>query len=267
MLINKIYKFAMGVEYNGYHYHGWQKQKHNINTIQQHIEFAISRIANHTVEIFCAGRTDVGVHSTGQVIHFETYTFRKIQSWILGINSLLPYDIVIQWIIPVHHTFHARFSAIARKYYYVIYNYPYRNSILNYLVTHYKHHLNIDNMNKAAQFLVGEHDFTSFTSKNCQSNSFIRNIIYCRILKKQSFIFIQIKANSFLYHMVRNIVGSLLEIGKNNKPITWLLDLLHAKDRTKAGITAKPYGLYLVKVTYPKNLNIPDNIYNNIFTL
>ncbi|QJC33973.1 tRNA pseudouridine(38-40) synthase TruA [Enterobacteriaceae endosymbiont of Donacia cinerea] len=260
----KIYKFALGVEYNGTNYHGWQKQKQYYKkTIQEYLENAISKVANHNIVIFCAGRTDVGVHSLGQVIHFETYSFRKKKSWILGINSLLPNDIVVNWIISVNKKFHARFSALSRRYFYIIYNNKYRSAILNNLVTFYHYNLNIKKIKNAIKYLLGEHDFSSFRSGNKLIGSSYRRILDCNIKKYGNYILIDIKANAFLYHMVRNIVGSLLEIGIGNKKEDWLLKLIKMKDRTKAAATVKPNGLFLVEVEYPKYFHIP-NINNNL---
>ncbi|QJC36788.1 tRNA pseudouridine(38-40) synthase TruA [Enterobacteriaceae endosymbiont of Donacia vulgaris] len=260
----KKYRFALGVEYNGTNYHGWQKQKqHYKKTIQECLENAISKIANHNIIIFCAGRTDIGVHSLGQVIHFETYSFRKKKSWILGINSLLPKDIVINWIISVNTEFHARFSALSRRYFYIIYNNRYRSALLNNLVTLYNCNLNIKKIKNAMKFLLGEHDFSSFRSGKLIGSSY-RRILHCNITKYGNYILIDIKANAFLYHMVRNIVGSLLEIGIGNKKEDWLLKLIKMKDRTKAAATVKPNGLFLVEVEYPKYFGIP-NINNNLF--
>ncbi|QJC30692.1 tRNA pseudouridine(38-40) synthase TruA [Enterobacteriaceae endosymbiont of Macroplea appendiculata] len=261
--MNKIYKFAIGIEYNGNKYHGWQKQQNNDQTIQQHIENAVSKIANHLVHIVCGGRTDVGVHSTGQVAHFETNTYRTHKSWFFGINSLLPEDIVLIWLIPIHKTFHARFSALFRRYHYIIYNCSHKLSIFNKLVMHYKYLLNINKMNQAAQFLIGEHDFTSFRSSQCQSRHSKRKIIHCYVLKHKQYIIIDIKANSFLQHMVRNIIGCLLYVGIGKQPITWISDLIKLKDRTKAAHTVQAHGLYLSHIIYPKYFYIP-NPKNNI---
>ncbi|QJC32353.1 tRNA pseudouridine(38-40) synthase TruA [Enterobacteriaceae endosymbiont of Donacia dentata] len=254
----KKYKFALGVEYNGKNYYGWQKQKtYYRKTIQECVENAISKIANHNVKIICAGRTDIGVHSLGQVIHFETNSFRKKKSWILGINSLLPKDIVINWLISVKKEFHARFSALSRRYFYIIYNNSYRSAILNGLVTSYKYNLNIMKMKNAIKYLLGEHDFTSFKSSNKQNISSFRKIINCNIQKYGNYILIDIKANAFLYHMVRNIVGNLLEIGLGKKEENWISELIKTKDITKAAATVKPDGLFLVEVEYPKHFCIP----------
>ncbi|QJC35971.1 tRNA pseudouridine(38-40) synthase TruA [Enterobacteriaceae endosymbiont of Donacia cincticornis] len=264
----KKYKFALGVEYNGTHYHGWQKQNiHYKKTIQGYLEKIISKIANHDVFIFCAGRTDIGVHSIGQVIHFETYSFRSKKSWFLGINSLLPKDIVIKWIISVKKNFHARFSALSRRYIYVIYNNQFKSAIFSDLVTLYKKKLNIVKMKNAIQYLLGEHDFSSFHSGKKNNVSSFRRIMYCNIKKYGNYIFIDIKANAFLYHMVRNIIGSLIEIGIGRKKENWLLELIKIKDRTKAAITVKPNGLFLIEVKYPKHFGIPFFNYNLYFIL
>ncbi|QJC33566.1 tRNA pseudouridine(38-40) synthase TruA [Enterobacteriaceae endosymbiont of Donacia provostii] len=260
----KKYKFALGIEYNGTNYHGWQKQNMNYKkTIQGYLEKVISKIANHNINIFCAGRTDIGVHSIGQVIHFETFSFRSEKSWFLGINSLLPNDIVVTWIISVKKQFHARFSALSRRYIYIIYNNTYKSAIFNNLVTLYRKKLDIIKMKNAIKYLLGEHDFTSFQCNKKKNSSSYRKIIYCDIKKYGNYILIDIKANAFLYHMVRNIVGNLLEIGTGKKKEDWLLELIKIKDRTKASITVKPDGLFLVEVKYPKYFGIPKSNYNN----
>ncbi|QJC35157.1 tRNA pseudouridine(38-40) synthase TruA [Enterobacteriaceae endosymbiont of Donacia proxima] len=264
----KKYKFALGVEYNGTNYHGWQKQNINYKkTIQGCLEKVISKIANHNIIVFCAGRTDVGVHSIGQVIHFETFSFRSEKSWILGINSLLPKDIAIKWIISVKKDFHARFSALSRRYIYIIYNNRYKSAIFNDLVTLYKKNLNIIKMKNAIQYLLGEHDFSSFQSGKKTNNSSFRKIIYCNIKKYGNYIFIDIKANAFLYHMVRNIIGSLIEIGIGRQKENWLSELIKIKNRTKAASTVKPNGLFLTEVEYPKHFGIPYSDYNSYLIL
>ncbi|QJC38010.1 tRNA pseudouridine(38-40) synthase TruA [Enterobacteriaceae endosymbiont of Donacia marginata] len=262
----KKYKFALGVEYNGTNYHGWQKQKkyHKKKTIQEYLEKVISKIANHDVIIFCAGRTDIGVHSLGQVVHFETYSFRKKKSWILGINSLLPKDIVIKWIVSVKKEFHARFSALSRRYFYIIYNNKYRSAIFNNLSTLSNHKLNIKKIKNAMKYLLGEHNFSSFQSGKKKNGSSFRNILNCDIKKYGNYIILDIKANAFLYHMVRNIVGSLIEIGIGNQNEDWLLELIKSEDRTKAAVTVKPNGLFLAGVEYPTHFRIP-NIKHNLF--
>ncbi|QJC31524.1 tRNA pseudouridine(38-40) synthase TruA [Enterobacteriaceae endosymbiont of Donacia tomentosa] len=264
----KKYKFALGIEYNGSNYHGWQKQKNFYKkTIQEYLEKAISKIANHKIKVFCAGRTDIGVHSLGQVVHFETYNIRNNKSWILGINSLLPKDIVVNWVVPVQKAFHARFSAISRRYYYIIYINQYRSALFNNLVTTYKYNLNIEKMKRATKYLLGENDFTSFKSGKDKSSHSFRKIFNFNINKYGNYVIIDVRANAFLCHMVRNIVGSLLEIGIGNKEENWLLELLQIKDRTKAAATVQPNGLFLVEVKYPDYFCIPCINYNSYFFL
>lgn len=216
MIKNNIKRFALGVEYDGSFYHGWQSQK-TVPTIQEEVEKALSIIANHKIDVICAGRTDAGVHSIGQVIHFSTTTIRKKSSWILGTNSYLSKYISIIWIKEVSEHFHARYSAITRSYRYIIYNYPFRSAIFQDKSNHVYKILNIDKMNFEAQFLLGEHDFTSFRGLNCQSHSPFRKIIKLNIWRHEAWVIIDIVANSFLYHMVRNIVGTLIEIGLSKK--------------------------------------------------
>lgn len=256
-------KIALGIEYDGNNYHGWQKQQ-GVISIQEKLEKAITIIADHKVNIICGGRTDKGVHSIGQVIHFSTLSKRTEYSWVVGVNSYLPKDISIQWIRFVPDCFHARYSAISRFYRYIIYNYPQRSAILHRNTTIFlKSKLNANNMKLAGKMLIGEHDFSSFRSIGCQSKTPFRNISYFNVSRKNNFIVIDIQANSFLYHMVRNIVGCLIEIGSSKKSIEWIYYVLQLKDRKLGGrtITAPAYGLYLMTIKYPSIFNIP-NIYS-----
>ena len=249
-------RIALGIEYDGANYYGWQRQK-DVNSVQAEVEKALSNIANHTVAITCAGRTDSGVHGTGQVVHFDTDSERQVSAWTLGINAKLPDDIAVRWAKFVDDSFHARFSATSRRYRYIIYNNAYRPGILAKGLSHYHGELNADIMNQAAQFLIGTHDFTSFRALHCQAHSPVRTIEFINISRHNDFIVIDIKANAFLHHMVRNIAGSLIEIGKGKQPVDWLAILLEHKDRSKAAATAKPGGLYLVEVDYPTQFNLP----------
>lgn len=242
-------KWALTLEYDGARYCGWQRQSH-APSVQAQVEKAISQIAAHEVEVFCAGRTDTGVHATGQVIHFDSSVMRDQKAWTMGVNALLPSDIAIRSAKPVPDDFHARFSAKARRYCYVIYNHRLRSAILPHGITHYPLPLNEQKMQQAAQALIGEHDFTSFRSSQCQSHTPNRNVHFIQVTRKGDYIFIDIQANAFLHHMVRNIVGSLCLVGQDLKPVDWLADLLRLKDRTQAGITAKANGLYLTNVLY-----------------
>jgi len=249
-------RIALGIEYDGANYFGWQRQKEVIS-VQQKLEEALSQIANHPVTVNCAGRTDSGVHGTGQVVHFETDAKRKDVAWTLGVNANLPDDIAVRWVKQVNDDFHARFSATARRYRYIIYNAAFRPGILRAGLSHYHHDLDEKMMHDAGQFIVGEQDFTSFRALHCQANSPTRTIEYLTITRQADFIIIDIKANAFLHHMVRNIAGSLIEIGRGKQPVDWLATLLTLKDRSKAAATAKPGGLYLVEVDYPAQFELP----------
>lgn len=257
-------RIALGIEYDGANYYGWQRQK-EVVSVQQKLEEALSIIANHNVIVNCAGRTDAGVHGTGQVVHFETTADRKDVAWTLGVNANLPKDIAVRWVKRVDDTFHARFSATARRYRYIIYNAPFRPGILNAGLSHYHYPLNETLMQQAGQYIVGEHDFTSFRALHCQANSPIRCIEYLTITRRANFIIIDIKANAFLHHMVRNIAGSLIEVGRGNQPVDWLNTLLALKDRAKAAATAKPGGLYLVEVDYPSEFELPKPAIGPLF--
>ena len=249
-------RIALGIEYFGADYYGWQRQR-EVNSVQQELETALSRVANHPVEIQCAGRTDAGVNATGQVIHFDTTANRQMSAWTLGINTQLPDDIAVRWAHVVDDNFHARFSATARRYRYIIYNEPLRPGILAKGVSHYYHPLNADQMNEAGQLLLGERDFTSFRAAQCQSNTPFRNIMSLSVHRAGSYVILDIQANAFLHHMVRNIMGSLLLVGTGEKPMEWIGEILDAKDRTVSGATAKAEGLYLVDVTYPLHYGLP----------
>lgn len=249
-------RIALGIEYDGANYYGWQRQKEVIS-VQQKLEEALSLIANHPVIVNCAGRTDSGVHGTGQVVHFESDANRKDVAWTLGVNANLPSDIAVRWVKQVDDTFHARFSATARRYRYIIYNAPFRPGILAGGLSHYHHPLDEQLMQVAGQYIIGEHDFTSFRALHCQANNPRRTIEYLNITRRASFIIIDIKANAFLHHMVRNIAGSLIEVGRGKQPVDWLARLLTVKDRAQAAATAKPGGLYLVEVDYPAQFGLP----------
>lgn len=257
-------KLAIGVAYNGTSYAGWQKQN-KVDSIQSRLERAISIVADEPIIVFCAGRTDAGVHSTGQVLHFETRSIRNISAWTLGVNANLPKDISVHWAMQVKKNFHARFSATARRYHYIIYNHKFRPAINFNNVTHYYNFLDADKMSRAAQSLIGENDFTSFRALRCQSSTPWRNIYHIQIRRNGHYILVDIKANSFVYHMVRNIIGALIQIGCGNKPESWMSEILHAKNRKLASNTARAEGLYLVQIDYPLLFNIPSKKINSMF--
>lgn len=249
-------KIALGIEYDGSAYFGWQRQQ-NVPSVQQHLEQALSKIANEPITVFCAGRTDAGVHATGQVVHFETNVFRDQVAWTMGVNANLPKNIAVRWATEVEDEFHARFSALARRYRYIIYNHKYRPAILGAGLSHYHMPLDAEKMHRAAQFLLGENDFSAFRAAQCQSKSPWRNVHHIQVSRSHAYIIIDIKANAFVHHMVRNIVGSLLEVGYGNQPEEWMAVLLASKDRTQAAATAKAEGLYLVEVDYPEAYRLP----------
>lgn len=257
-------KIALGIEYDGSGYYGWQRQQ-SVDSIQERLEAALSVIADETITVFCAGRTDAGVHATGQVIHFETSAKRSQSAWTMGVNSHLPANIAVRWSKQVEANFHARHSATARRYRYVIYNHRYRPAILAKGVSHYYLPLDACLMHQAAQYLLGENDFTSFRAAQCQSHTPWRNIHHIDVKRQGEYIIVDIKANAFVHHMVRNIVGSLLEVGSGNKKPQWISELLQAKDRTLAAATAKPEGLYLVQVDYPLNYQLPNVVLGPLF--
>lgn len=251
-------KLALGVEYNGSDFYGWQAQA-NLPTIQGTLEAALTQIADEPIKIFCAGRTDAGVHATGQVIHFETDVTRQLRAWTLGTNTHLPAAIAVRWAQAMEEEdFHARFSAIARRYRYIIYNHSLRPALLASRVTWYYHPLNIQPMQFAAQYLIGEQDFSSFRSAQCESTTPMRNIHEITVSRQGDYVTIEIQANAFLHHMVRNIVGVLLQIGSGWKDPDWMQEVLHSKDRRIAAETAPAQGLYLTKVTYPEKFQVPN---------
>lgn len=251
------HKIALGIEYNGYRYYGWQRQEH-VPSIQSCLEHALSKIANESITVCCAGRTDAGVHATAQVVHFLTKAVRKEVSWIMGVNTYLPPDITVRWAKKVEKDFHARFSATARRYRYLIFNDRHRHALFSEGLAHYSMPLDENKMERAAQCLLGENDFSSFRAAQCQSKTPWRYVHYLKVSRFGGhYIMVDIKANAFLHHMVRNIVGSLIEVGIGRQNKHWIAQLLALKDRTQAAVTAKASGLYLVSVDYPAHFSLP----------
>ena len=249
-------KIALGIEYSGTQYCGWQCQDIP-NSVQENVENALSKIADQQIKICCAGRTDTGVHARHQVAHFETVVKRKMYSWVVGTNMNLPDDISILWAKKVDDDFHARFSATARTYRYIILNRRSRPGLQYGKVTWECNPLDEDRMQLAAESLIGEHDFTSFRAVTCKANNPIRDVKSLGISRVDDYVVIEIKANAFLHHMVRNIAGVLIEIGCGQADISWAAEVLAVKDRTKAAKTAAPDGLYLAMIQYPKIYGIP----------
>ena len=254
----------MGVEYDGRPFCGWQFQDHS-PSVQQAVEEAIAHVANHPVRVVCAGRTDTGVHATGQVIHFDTPAQRESFQWVKGVNANLPDGVAIRWATEVSHDFHARFSAVRRSYRYIIYSRNVRPSYLNGLVTWDYRELDEKAMQQAANTLLGEHDFSSYRALGCQAKSPVRTIYSFTISRNGDFIFLDIEANAFLHHMVRNMAGVLMTIGAGEQEPAWAKEVLELKDRTLGGITAPPHGLYLVEVQYPEIFILPQRIQRPVF--
>lgn len=253
-------KIALGIEYDGGQFAGWQMQKHGTRTVQQCLENALSKIANEKIQVVCAGRTDTGVHATGQVVSFDCNTPRPDKAWVMGVNTYLPDDVCSLWAKTVDDDFSARFSATARQYRYVILNRPARPAILSKKLTWKHGDLNVDAMHQAAQALLGEQDFSSFRSSACQANHALRNVHWVKVSREADYIYIDIEANAFLHHMVRNIVGSLLMVGSAEKPVQWIAQLMAQKDRNQAGPTALADGLYMVKVSYPEIMGLEAKV-------
>lgn len=249
-------RIALGVEYDGTDYCGWQRQ-FNVITIQEKIETALTQVADQPIVVTASGRTDAGVHAVAQVVHFDTEAKRSDRAWILGTNSNLPADIRILWARHVAPDFHARYSAVARHYRYMIYNNQVASALLRHRAIWWREELDVKLMDEAGRYLIGEHDFSSFRSSGCQAKSARRRVISLKVTRNGGMINIDIKANAFLFHMVRNIVGVLLKIGMGERLPLWSKEVLAAHDRRVAGITAGASGLYLVGVHY-NQLSLPE---------
>ena len=247
----------MGLEYDGRHFLGWQTLGHG-RTVQDVVEAALARIAAHPVKVFCAGRTDSGVHATGQVIHFDTPAERDFRSWVLGANSGLPGDASAVWACGAPDDFHARYSAQGRVYRYVILNRSARPAAFCGKVSwYYPAQLDAERMQAGAAALIGEHDFSAFRSSECQARHAVREVRRLRVWRDADLIHIEIEANAFLHHMVRNIAGVLMAIGSGRAEPSWSAEVLAGRDRTRAGVTASAEGLYLTGVFYPEKYGLP----------
>lgn len=252
-----MHRIALGIEYKGADFHGFQVQPSGVRTVQQALEKALSKVANEDITLVCAGRTDAGVHATNQVIHFDTLAVRPEKAWLRGTRPHLPDTVSVRWVKEVAPQFHARFSALNRTYRYLLSDARTSSALLHDQVTWSSRPLDIALMRQAARYLVGQHDFTSFRATQCQAKSPVRKIEYLHLVRRGDLIVLEIQANAFLHHMVRNIVGVLLAVGAGDRPPEWTADVLAAKDRSAGGTTAKPFGLYLVGVDYPEHFALP----------
>jgi tRNA pseudouridine38-40 synthase len=246
-----LQRIALGLEYDGTAYRGWQIQPH-APSVQQSLNAAISRVADEPLTCVGAGRTDTGVHASGQVVHFDTSAERSARSWLLGINSNLPEDINVLDVWSVSNDFHARFSAVGRAYRYVILNRGVRSALERNRAWWVRYSLDIAAMKEAAECLVGRHDFSSFRAAECQAHTAVRTVRRLDVMRDGERIVIECEADAFLHHMVRNIVGSLVWVGRGEAEVRWLADVLSRRDRRLAGVTAPACGLTLTRVDYPQ---------------
>jgi len=249
-------RIALGIEYDGSGFCGWQIQSHS-SSVQASVELALRKVANEPVRVHCAGRTDTAVHALNQVVHFDTESIRDSRAWVYGSNANLPPEISVLWSKQVPEHFHARFSAVKRTYRYVIFNRKIRPTFLNKRVTWDYRPLAVSKMREAAQHLLGKHDFNAYRAAGCQAKSPIRTVYHIDIKRINDIILIDVMANAFLHHMVRNIAGVLMSIGAGERSIQWSKEVLDSKDRCLGGITAVPHGLYLTEIVYPEEFNLP----------
>lgn len=258
-------RIALGISYDGSRYHGWQYQD-NVPSVQHCLEQSLSKVACSSIQVVCAGRTDAGVHALQQVVHFDCEVLRELKAWVWGTNTYLPADIAVHFAKEVPNEFHARFKALKRRYQYIIYNNPIRPAVFHQTMTWHFRHLNEDAMARAAKYFLGEHDFSSFRGPDCQSRTPNREVFDLQVYRKNQFVIVDITANSFLHHMVRNMVGVLSVIGEGKKQPIFAKEVLEAKSRQAASHTASPNGLYLVDVSYPEKYNLPKAASNLIWS-
>ena len=251
-------RYALGIEYDGAEFFGWQRQSH-APSLQQSVEKALAVVANHPVTVICAGRTDTGVHARGQVVHFDSPSERSERQWILGINSNLPDAVRVLWIKAVDDSFHARFGAHSRSYQYSILNRWVRPAIGVAYYGWCRDALDAAKMHEAAQVLIGRHDFSAFRSAGCSAQHAIREVTALEVTRREDIVQIEITANAFLYHMVRNIVGSLIAVGNGEKSTRWFAGVFQGRDRKLAGVTAESRGLCFMNVRYDPKYKLPEH--------
>jgi tRNA pseudouridine38-40 synthase len=256
-------RYALAIEYDGTDFCGWQSQSHlshtqGFRTVQQSLEAALSQVANQPIAVVCSGRTDAGVHASGQIVHFDSPVERTPRAWMLGSNAHLPKTLAAFWCGEVHPDFHARYSALAREYCYTLINRQARPGLHARTLAWERMPLNADAMHRAAQSLLGEQDFTSFRTVACQAKRPWRRLDRLDVQREGDIIRFRVQANAFLHHMVRNLVGSLLVVGRGEQPVEWIQQVLQARDRTLAGPTAPAGGLVFVGAKYPHSAGLPD---------
>ena len=249
-------RYAARIEYDGGRFFGWQRQIGFVS-VQETLEAALSKVADEPIRVHAAGRTDTGVHATGQVVHFDAHADRGEYNWIRGVNTYLADGAVMTAIQPISDEFHARFSAYERRYRYIVLNRRMKPSYLAGKVTWHPQVLDINRMREAAVCLLGEHDFSAFRAANCQAKSPVKTIREFALMQKGHWIWFDLSANAFLYHMVRNLAGSLFKVGVGEREPAWIAEVLASKDRTKAGITAPADGLYFTHACYDDQFGLP----------
>jgi tRNA pseudouridine38-40 synthase len=252
-------RIALGVSYNGGAYQGWQSQRGG-QTVQDQLERALSRFASHPVSTVCAGRTDAGVHAIMQVVHFDTDVQRDSYAWVRGCNTYLPRDIAVQWAVRVAPEFHCRASALSRRYAYILRESPIRPSVDAGRVGWAFRSLDADAMQKAANLLLGEHDFTSFRASQCQAHSPVKTMREITLQRDGAYWRFEFEADAFLHHMIRNIMGCLVQIGQGRKPPHWMQEVLDARDRRSAAPTYSPDGLYFLGPRYAVHWGIVQSV-------
>ena len=249
-------RLAMGVEYDGSAFRGWQTQPGGA-TVQDALEAAMRQIAGVPVAVVCAGRTDAGVHATGQVVHFHCPVERPLTAWVRGVNTFLPPAVAVRWVHPVGDGFHARFSAFGRAYRYLLINRAQRSGLWHGRAGWYHHPLDVEAMQRAADLLIGENDFSAFRAADCQAKSPVKTMRLARVQRRGDLVIFDFEASAFLQHMVRNLVGSLVYVGQGKHRPQWLAQLLAARDRSQAAPTFAAAGLYLVGVSYEAHWQLP----------
>ncbi len=250
------FRYGAVLEYDGNKFCGWQRQLH-CEGVQQAVERALSKVANQALTVACAGRTDTGVHAWHQVIHFDSTVIRAPRNWLLGANANLPESIRLHWVEALPAQFHARFSARSRTYRYLILNRRVKAAVMHGGLSWCRHPLSITPMAEAAEALLGEQDFSAFRGAGCQSNTPMRNVKSVKVFQQGDIIAIEICANAFLLHMVRNIAGALMAVGRGQQSVSWISELLAGRDRTQSAATAPAAGLYLIDVNYPEQFQLP----------
>ncbi len=253
-----VKRIAMGLEYDGSRFHGWQVQPGG-GTVQDALQAAISAVAGQPLEVVCAGRTDAGVHATAQVVHFDSPVDRPDSAWVRGVNSHLPDDVAVRWAQPVSPEFHARFSAFGRRYRYILLNRPQRVGLAHGRVGWFHAPLDLAAMQEAAGLLLGTHDFSAFRAASCQAKSPIKEMRRAVVTQQGDLFFFDFEASAFLHHMVRNLVGMLVYVGKGNHPPSWVNELIAERDRRFAAPTFAADGLYLAGVDYENHWQLPAN--------